>query len=83
MTRLLACLVVIGFAATAGVCINDEESPKHEREFRSQYQDEAGVASTLSGALASSPISAPLIAVGAAFLSAAAVMSLNRSRPRE
>jgi hypothetical protein len=40
MTRLHGCLlyvVLVGLGSPATACINDNESPIHEREFRSQY----------------------------------------------
>ena len=37
MGRLLLCLVLAGFARPAVACLNDNELPSHEREFRSQY----------------------------------------------
>ena len=37
MSRLFACLVLVGLASPAMACINDNELPTHEREFRSQY----------------------------------------------
>lgn len=37
MHVLLTCIVLAGFAGPASACINDNESPTHEREFRSQY----------------------------------------------
>ena len=39
MRRALACLFVALMAAPAAACINDQESPAHEREFRSDYGD--------------------------------------------
>lgn len=35
----LALIVLAGFGAPAAACINDDELPKHEREFRSNYGD--------------------------------------------
>ncbi len=38
MRRLLASLVMIACAQSVAFgCLNDNESPQHEREFRSQY----------------------------------------------
>jgi hypothetical protein len=38
MRRVLACLLLAGYSHGAALgCINDNESPQHEREFRSQY----------------------------------------------
>jgi hypothetical protein len=39
MKRLLVCLFVAACPASAFACINDNELPSHEREFRSQYRD--------------------------------------------
>jgi hypothetical protein len=39
MRRLFLSVALIGLAQPAFACINDDESPVHEREFRSQYQD--------------------------------------------
>ncbi len=40
MRTLLAVILAVGFVSTASACINDRELPSHEREFRSQYQEE-------------------------------------------
>jgi hypothetical protein len=37
MIRLLVFLAALGICCCATACINDNESPQHEREFRSQY----------------------------------------------
>ena len=36
---LLAALFLVGTGRSARACINDRESPGHEREFRSNYDD--------------------------------------------
>ena len=41
MGRLLACLLLAAFTSPAVACINDEELPSHEREFRSHYRGPA------------------------------------------
>lgn len=38
MRHVLAALIVAAFAAPAFACLNDQELPSHEREFRSQYR---------------------------------------------
>jgi hypothetical protein len=44
---LLVCAVLAGLGGRATACINDNESPAHEREFRSQYGGRlAGLPST-------------------------------------
>jgi hypothetical protein len=45
MLRYLSCLlltvsVFVGAASTATACINDRESPKHEKEFKSNYLEQ-------------------------------------------
>ena len=37
MSRALAVLLILGLGGPVLACINDNESPSHEREFRSQY----------------------------------------------
>ena len=37
MGRILSFLVVFVLCGSALACLNDEETPTHEREFRSQY----------------------------------------------
>ncbi|MCA9065429.1 MAG: hypothetical protein KDA96_20315 [Planctomycetaceae bacterium] len=37
--RLLAAAVAVGVSPICLACINDNELPQHEREFRSQYLD--------------------------------------------
>jgi hypothetical protein len=41
MLRLVACLVLAWCACPAAACLNDNELPGHEREFRSQYRRQA------------------------------------------
>jgi hypothetical protein len=43
MRSLLALVLAAGFVGTASACINDRELPSHEREFRSQYQEEEAI----------------------------------------
>jgi hypothetical protein len=38
MRHFLAALILGVFAAPAFACLNDQELPSHEREFRSQYR---------------------------------------------
>ena len=40
---LLVGLVLVGVGGRAGACLNDSELKTHEREFRSQYGEWAGV----------------------------------------
>jgi hypothetical protein len=40
---LVLCVVLVGLGSPAAACINDNESPTHEREFRSQYGKLAGL----------------------------------------
>jgi hypothetical protein len=44
----LLALVLAGLAGPAAACINDDELPSHEREFRSQYSVLASLDSTPS-----------------------------------
>jgi hypothetical protein len=37
MFRRIACVLILAACSTASACINDEESPSREREFRSTY----------------------------------------------
>ena len=40
MARIVTVLILgLGLAAPASACLNDRESPTHEREFRSDYGD--------------------------------------------
>ena len=78
MRRLLACLVLAGLASPAAACINDNELPTHEREFRSQY---GGVASRPPDPSAG-PVDSRLIAAGGVSLLAGAVVVATRGRTR-
>jgi hypothetical protein len=46
MRRLLACLALAVLAGPAAACLNDNELPTHEREFRSHYRGPASPPST-------------------------------------
>lgn len=86
MTRLrglLLCLVLVGTGGPALGCLNDEESPTHEQEFRSQY----------GGRLAWLPSNGEfadhyrdrndlLLGGGAALLAAAFILAARRPRSR-
>jgi len=78
----LTCIALAGFAGPAAACINDEESPTHEREFRSQYQEPAILAHKPAADSGGSPSNGLLIGVGAASLSGAVVLTLTRGRAR-
>lgn len=41
MRLIVALIAVATLASPAFACINDRESPQHEREFRSKYRDPA------------------------------------------
>ena len=41
MRLIVALIAVAGLASPAFACMNDRESPQHEREFRSKYRDAA------------------------------------------
>lgn len=41
MLRLVAYLSLVACAGPAAACLNDNELPNHEREFRSQYRGQA------------------------------------------
>jgi hypothetical protein len=82
MARLLAGLVVLGFAAPAAACINDEESPKHEQEFRSQYPPVVDGEFPYEDALKSSPGSGYLLGGGSALLTVSLMMAFWQNRTR-
>jgi hypothetical protein len=79
MRRLLAFLAVMGLCTGALACINDNESPQHEREFRSQY--------LLAGSAPPEPASSPLdyrmyVAAGMVLLIGASGIAFSRGQSR-
>jgi hypothetical protein len=81
MSRLLVCLALLSFADRAVACINDNELPSHEREFRSEYLVAAAPARAPSGSQ-SRPRTEMVMASGAAMLASAVVLAWVGSRPR-
>ena len=79
MGRLLLLLALVGLADPADACINDNELPTHEREFRSQY-----------GTMAARPTGRPdgpidsrlLVGAGAAMLVGAVALASTHARKR-
>ncbi len=67
MHALLTCIALAGFAGPACACINDNESPMHEREFRSQYGRLASLSSA-AGSVSTYPLGHKLLAGGGAVL---------------
>lgn len=58
---LLTGIALVGLAGPASACINDHESPTHEREFRSQY---ARLRPRSSGARSRTPLGNNVLAGG-------------------
>jgi hypothetical protein len=85
MRRLLACLVLagIGIAAPAVACLNDDELPSHEREFRSQYAGPALPSAVGASALFGIPVHRLLGGAGGALLIGATAVAWVGSRPRD
>jgi hypothetical protein len=78
MRLFVACLLLVATAMPVAACINDIESPSHEREFRSRYG---------SGSAPSAPSSYPptipfLLSAGAGLLMTGAIIAVGRLRPR-
>jgi hypothetical protein len=78
MRLFAACLLLAATAMPAVACINDIESPSHEREFRSRYG---------TGAAPPTPSAYPptipfLLSAGAGLLMTGAIVALGRLRPR-
>lgn len=85
MTRLrglLICFLVAAVGGPATACMNDEESPIHEREFRSQYGEWAGLPSGDEIAHHYRGRHELLMGGGAALLAGAAVLAAKRPRSR-
>ena len=83
MKRLLGLvfsLGLVGLVAPATACMNDNESPTHEREFRSQYGQFAGLHSTDEPASPRSVGSNVLLGGGAVLLVGAFALVAKRSR---
>jgi hypothetical protein len=79
MIRRMVCLALLAFPLPAIACMNDDELPAHEREFRSQYVDATPVEPGPSLVPVSSRV---LIAGGLALLAGAAVVTFSRGRTR-
>jgi hypothetical protein len=77
--RLFAvCVVLAALASPAAACINDIESPSHEREFRSRYGN-----GTAPSAPSGYPPTIPfLLSAGAGLLMTGAIIAVGRLRPR-
>ena len=82
MTRLLACLALIGLAGPAAACLNDVELSSHEREFRSQYNGPGNPSPAPGPNSAGEPSTGLLIGGGAALLSVAIALTLTGTRSR-
>jgi hypothetical protein len=81
MRRLLLCLALVAIADRAVACINDNELPSHEREFRSEYLVAAAPVREPS-VRTSRPRTELVTAAGAAMLASAVVLAWVGSRPR-
>jgi len=83
MRRLLACFTLAAFASPVVACINDVELPNHEREFRSQYREEANVPSPPPPVESSpGPSNQALIGGGAVLLLGAVALALTAGRAK-
>ena len=81
MRIIFGLTVVAGLTANASACINDVESPKHEREFRSNYGEspDYAPAPSLAPMPMASTINPKLYAIGGALLAVAFLLVSNRS----
>ena len=83
MRRLLACLFLAGGCQGAAFgCLNDNESPQHEREFRSQYLAPLVARATKKADSDGSYVFRLATVGGAVLLGGAMVVAGNASRPR-
>jgi hypothetical protein len=82
MGRLIACLALAGLASPAAACINDNELPAHEREFRSQYAGPASAPPAPSAGFGGPVGHRVLIGAGAALLTGGVAMALIMGRSR-
>jgi hypothetical protein len=81
MRVLLAGLVLVGVGGRAGACMNDSELKTHEREFRSQYGEWAGVApAELEGGKRRALRQEFVLAAGAVMLVGAFGLAVRRDR---
>ena len=76
MGRLIVCFALL--ASPAAACINDDELPTHEREFRSQYHELARPSTAPANPFGSGL----LLGTGAALLTGAAAVALFGGRSR-
>lgn len=80
---LLACLALIGPVGPASACINDNELPAHEREFRSQYAGPASPRPVRNYGRARSAGHWLLVGSGAGLLLGAFAVATTRRRARD
>ena len=74
-------VVLAGFGGPATACINDNESPSHEREFRSQYGGLVHIPSQEESPRRPAPLDL-LMGGGVAMLAGSVVLIAKRSRMR-
>ncbi len=77
MRTLFVIIAFVGLAGPVGACLNDRETPQHEREFRSQYGEPAVPREPIP--LAHSP-SPKLFGAGAVLLTGAFFVAVNLRR---
>ncbi len=77
MGRFLVCLALAGLARPAAACLNDNELPEHEREFRSQYASRSHLPSPTNR-----PDYWPEIIGGVGLLCGASALVLRHGRAR-
>lgn len=82
MRRLIACLVLAGCHGSAVACLNDNELPSHEREFRSQYRGPEFARRAPTPAPGRAPRLWLWTAGGTGLLAGAVVVAFSASRPR-
>ncbi|APW61692.1 hypothetical protein [Paludisphaera borealis] len=82
LSSLLVCFVLVEMGGPAAACMNDNESPTHEREFRSQYGGLAWIPSGDEVAYHYRNRHNLLIAGGAALLGGGFVLAARQVRVR-
>ncbi len=79
---LILGVVLFGLGGPAQACLNDNESPAHEREFRSQYGGLAGLP-TMDEFAHENPVSFQLlIGSGTVLLVGGFALAMKRTRAR-
>jgi hypothetical protein len=75
-------IVLVGLGSSATACINDSESPLHEREFRSQYAGLAGLPTVEQYAYEHAVRHNLLIGGGLVMLTGAFALAVTKARTR-